>query len=674
MSHLLKHANKLLEAARRKRISVGARAYTSKHAHSMHLCYLSTAFQLLWILVFSFSAFSQDKREYTLFNGARVYFTLDSDAPDTPSHLTSRIQVADLNAVNRILVDQKSGVFFGYTLKVEPIANSNQYRVFLQPLSDEQVTKIKSSKWYEQANDPKQAAANLRAGIAITSDERKPQPNTALTPITRYPPPQTIDDGDTIAVDVLVNPTTGTRLTDRVTITAKELPTPTATNKTARDFTLDDVELKVSNYRLFINNEMVTQDKPQAGGAGSLIWFYAPKHGRFIFSIQPRTDYGFQKIAMVDNNKITFSFAGNNYEWRSENPIISNGGKWNLWVLVDAQFQPENEEYEINLANKEKKITPVQSCCAVGFATNIDSLFNRTTAKAFYIAGEANLPGRFPFKEGTTLRQAIAMAQGTNIQSSARNAIISRQIENGNRQEIPVNIDNVVRGKEADVRLMANDIILIPRVKTDVFGRRSLTEEKYRVSLSNLLTPELYADELLIKHMLVDLPGAAAPESKWEVSWQVWFIPESEQKRVEAEIMLKTDSRTFAWNPRPNDFPGKIALANGVFNQVGLEQLQDRINISMAFPLKAKIPEYLQTKFASLMVSYSVKIFDAKLDRTISRSGIWMTKPFDDDPNNPLRSIPRTMLHSNWYVTESGEVFTSQEPRRSMNTKWDEQE
>lgn len=88
----------------------------------------------------------------------------------------------------------------------------------------------------------------------------------------------------------------------------------------------------------------------------------------------------------------------------------------------------------------------------------------------FYVAGEVNAPGAFPLKEGTTLRQAIALAQGTLFKAASNRAVIFRDdLASGQRKEIPVDVQAVMSGKsKEDPVILANDIIMIPnsRVKS----------------------------------------------------------------------------------------------------------------------------------------------------------------------------------------------------------------
>lgn len=88
----------------------------------------------------------------------------------------------------------------------------------------------------------------------------------------------------------------------------------------------------------------------------------------------------------------------------------------------------------------------------------------------FYVAGEVAAPGSYPLKEGTTLRQAIVLAQGTLFKAASNRAIIFRDDpSSGGRKEIPVDVNAVMSGKsKEDPLIQANDIIMIPnsRVKS----------------------------------------------------------------------------------------------------------------------------------------------------------------------------------------------------------------
>jgi len=92
-------------------------------------------------------------------------------------------------------------------------------------------------------------------------------------------------------------------------------------------------------------------------------------------------------------------------------------------------------------------------------------------ANVFYVAGEVVAPGSFKLKEGTTLRQAISLAQGTTYKARLGDAVIFRDdTRTGQRQEIKVDVAAVMSGKKEDIPIHANDIIIVPHSRMKSVG------------------------------------------------------------------------------------------------------------------------------------------------------------------------------------------------------------
>ncbi|HXG65725.1 MAG TPA: polysaccharide biosynthesis/export family protein, partial [Blastocatellia bacterium] len=89
-------------------------------------------------------------------------------------------------------------------------------------------------------------------------------------------------------------------------------------------------------------------------------------------------------------------------------------------------------------------------------------IVNIPPTDVFFVAGEVNAPGSFPLKEGTTLRQAISLAQGTSYKAATSRGVIFRESADGKRQEIAVDIGKVMSGKQEDIAIQANDTIIVP--------------------------------------------------------------------------------------------------------------------------------------------------------------------------------------------------------------------
>jgi polysaccharide export outer membrane protein len=143
---------------------------------------------------------------------------------------------------------------------------------------------------------------------------------------------------------------------------------------------------------------------------------------------------------------------------------------------TDQQTDPETDEvaqYEMIEAN-------INGLLKGNFDNNLvvepGDIINIPPTDVFFVAGEVRAPGSYPLKEGTSLRQAIALAQGTTIKAaSSRGLIIREDPKTGKRQEIKVDIEAVMSGKKEDLPIQAKDYIIIPNSKLKSFGNAMLT-------------------------------------------------------------------------------------------------------------------------------------------------------------------------------------------------------
>jgi polysaccharide export outer membrane protein len=97
-------------------------------------------------------------------------------------------------------------------------------------------------------------------------------------------------------------------------------------------------------------------------------------------------------------------------------------------------------------------------------------IVNIPPADVFFVAGEVNQPGSFPLKDGTTVRQAIALAQGMKFNAASSRGIIFREGANGKREELAVDIAAMMSGKKEDLVIRANDIIIVPNSRGKSIG------------------------------------------------------------------------------------------------------------------------------------------------------------------------------------------------------------
>jgi hypothetical protein len=186
------------------------------------------------------------------------------------------------------------------------------------------------------------AGAPDRFLVRIESLTKQPREGR-LAPLPKYPPPQIVKEGDTIALDLLVSPDGKQKLVDYITIARKLEPWPVKATVPARDFTLDDgpLVLKFQNPMSFY-----VDGRQLHGGvaftvmqSGATIWLAPPNRGRYILSLAPHE--GFEKAGEIRDHVISFHDGGEQYEYRAGTPILGAGKAWNLYVRHDPRYQPK---------------------------------------------------------------------------------------------------------------------------------------------------------------------------------------------------------------------------------------------------------------------------------------------------------------------------------------------
>jgi hypothetical protein len=165
--------------------------------------------------------------------------------------------------------------------------------------------------------------------------------------LKNYSAPIIVGNGDTMAIDVLMNPQTGVKLVDYYRISNKpqvNRRNTGASATSARQFKTDEIELNVFQYELRLNGETVY--KSSGGFRGRFIWVDVPRVGRFLFSLaQTEAEAaGFQPAAYVNEHQITFTHGGNRYELISEEPIVPGSGVFYLWMLHDPTFTVPSQQ------------------------------------------------------------------------------------------------------------------------------------------------------------------------------------------------------------------------------------------------------------------------------------------------------------------------------------------
>jgi hypothetical protein len=161
-----------------------------------------------------------------------------------------------------------------------------------------------------------------------------------LLPLPQNPVTQVVRADDVLAVDLFVNPSTGQKIVDYMQVMGGEGRRLVAAGP-AREFSIEDAPFEISSPRLEINGKLfeATAQSP-ASVTGSPLWIYIRKRGRFVFSLAPRADLGFQKAGEVRGSTMTWRWGTDEYSLNSDRRIAPGPDAYLLYVFNDPGYQP----------------------------------------------------------------------------------------------------------------------------------------------------------------------------------------------------------------------------------------------------------------------------------------------------------------------------------------------
>ncbi len=228
--------------------------------------------------------------------------------------------IVDNGRIHHLIQDDATKRSFGYDLRLEPNSDLTSVQLYIEPM---------------QFTPGHEVSAN--AGFTMMA-------------LPRYPVIPKVRVGDTVAVSLLVNPSTGQRVMDYLTVT-RAVETP------PHDFTLADVELLLDRPRVEIDGKLVEAgtDFPMAIRAAWL-WLYIEGRGRFIVSLFPNEKLGFSKNGQTFGNTLTFRAGSSEYRVESRTPIAPGPGAYNLYVLHQPTWHGTRDAFTIGGVDRPESI------------------------------------------------------------------------------------------------------------------------------------------------------------------------------------------------------------------------------------------------------------------------------------------------------------------------------
>jgi hypothetical protein len=154
-----------------------------------------------------------------------------------------------------------------------------------------------------------------------------------LLELPKYPVIPDVRVGDTVALDLLVNSTTGQKVVDYLTLRRHgEMDL----SRDARDFSLADVEMSLLQPRIWVNGK-IEGGAGHGGVVGAVIWINISSsgaaHGRYILSLLPNEKLGFKKTGVVSEFGLRFRDGTTEIRIECGSRVAPGPGNYNLYVV-----------------------------------------------------------------------------------------------------------------------------------------------------------------------------------------------------------------------------------------------------------------------------------------------------------------------------------------------------
>lgn len=91
-----------------------------------------------------------------------------------------------------------------------------------------------------------------------------------------------------------------------------------------------------------------------------------------------------------------------------------------------------------------------------------EDVINVPKGNEIFVLGQVARPGPVLYKDDLTLLQAISVAGGPSPAASTKSTYIIRKDEKGGSKKLKVRLDRIMEQKEENVKLIANDVIVVP--------------------------------------------------------------------------------------------------------------------------------------------------------------------------------------------------------------------
>ena len=207
------------------------------------------------------------------------------------------------NIIKRHLCNFDNHTYFGYDLTMEPLADG-RFQLRFAPLT---ITPAKMAEIFRQV------------------------PNWSALPLPGGPATLVVKAGETVALDLFTNPSTGQKVTEYLVVKGSDTQEIRVEGQ-ARDFGAEDAIIALSAPQVSIDGKATSFTG--GGISGSTVWADLPGHGRFVFSLLPRPEIGMKKMGEVRGTALAWRYGGHDYHISNSKPVTLIPRAYNLYVFA----------------------------------------------------------------------------------------------------------------------------------------------------------------------------------------------------------------------------------------------------------------------------------------------------------------------------------------------------
>jgi hypothetical protein len=227
--------------------------------------------------------------------------TFDPSAAATPA-LPGGVVMRN-GRVHRAIQDAPHKLYFGYDVVIEGSGDGSAFQIRAEPLSAVPGLMGMNPAWHKLA-------------------------------LPYYPVIPEIRVGATVKLYLLVNPETGQKIVDSITIKKRGV-----SSSPTREFSVADADLTFSRPQLRVDGMHVATDSI-AAMSGPVVWFYVANRGRFTLTLAPHPELGFQRIGEVSGGTLTIRDGATLYEFECQRPIAPGSGTFFVYVRREPTWKP----------------------------------------------------------------------------------------------------------------------------------------------------------------------------------------------------------------------------------------------------------------------------------------------------------------------------------------------